>query len=182
MKIKHIFLTGDIQVGKSTLIRGVLSELEKKQDFQLKYDGFITFFDQRWSEKRNLCMERMTSDSSVNRERKVILQFEGKPLLETLAYETCGMEILNELDTKQLLIFDECGKFEKNSPDFIGKITEILDGDTHVLGVLRKDDSIDWLKRISERQDVCAIEVTEENRNALKENIISLLLKMLGEG
>ena len=101
--------------------------------------------------------------------------------MHTLAYDTDGVKILNSLDTKKLLIFDECGKFERNCQPFIEKVESILDGDTHVIGVLRKDDSIKWLSDIAKREDVCVIEVTEENRDLLKEDTKELLLEVLGE-
>lgn len=178
---KHIFLTGRIQVGKSTIIRKTLSEQKDLQDCELEYDGFITYFDVREKATRNLLMERITSDNKAEKRQSVMIHFEnGRPQMETLAYETAGVEILESLDMKKLLIFDECGKFERNSSRFIGKIMQILDGETHVIGVLRKDDSIEWLQQIASREDVCLIEVTEENRTALKDEVKQLLLELLG--
>ena len=180
--IKHIFLTGRIQVGKSTLLYRVLSDLENQQGNTLEYDGFRTYFDFRKSEFKKLYMERYTSDETVDCAKYCMIQFlEGRPQMQTLAYETEGIEILSSLDTKKLLIFDECGKFERNSTGFIKKMAEILDGDTHGFGVLRKDDSIQWLQDIANRDDVCVIEVTEENRDTLKEEVKALLLKILRE-
>lgn len=181
MKKKHIFLTGNIQVGKSTLIRGVLSDLMDQKDFHLEYDGFITYFDQRWEEERNLCIERVTSDRSVKAKPKAVLHFEGRPVFETLAYETSGVEVLESLDRKKLLIFDECGRFEKDCPRYLGKIKEILDENTHVIGVLRKDPPIEWIQKIMAREDVCIFDVTKENRGILREEIKNRLLEMLGE-
>lgn len=181
MKKKHIFLTGDIQVGKSTLIKGVLSDLIDQTDFHLEYDGFITYFDQRWNEERNLCIKRFTSDKSVETEQKIVLHFEGRPVFDTLAYETCGVEVLESLDRKKLLIFDECGRFEKECPQYIGKIKEILNEDTHVIGVLRKDPPIEWIQEIIARDDVCIFDITEENRDILREAVKNTLLEMLGE-
>lgn len=182
MKKKHVFLTGKIQVGKSTLIRSALFELENDLGLRLEYDGFLTYFDHRESETRNLMMVRHTSDKDSEEMQKVMLHIEGgRPQMETLAYETGGIEILEKLDIKKLLIFDECGKFERNSQKFIEKINQILDADSHVIGVLRKDDSIEWLKKIAHREDVSVIEVTEENRNELKDAVKCRLLEMLGE-
>lgn len=182
MNIKHVFLTGKIQVGKSTLLRGVLADLEKMENFHLQYDGFITYFDHRQNDTRNLCMERFTTDASIESERIPILHFEERiPQMETLAYETIGVELLDSLDTNKLLIFDECGKFEKNSPQFLVRIWQIMDADTHVFGVLRKDDSIEWLKQIADREDVCVIEVTEDNRVDLRVDVKEIILKLLGE-
>lgn len=182
MKVKHIFLTGKIQVGKSTLIKEVLSGLENNRKITLEYDGFATYFDLRKNETRNLCIERRSSDNLVKDMKSTVIHFEnGKPQFETLAYETVGVEILESLDLNKLLIFDECGKFEKNCSKFVGKIEEILNSDTHVFGVLRKDDSIEWLKRIAQRDDVCVIEVTEENRDFLGKEIEELLIKILRE-
>lgn len=182
MKIKHVFLTGRIQVGKSTLLRSVLSDLRKMQGVNLEYDGFITYFDDRQNDTRNLCMERISSDKTIESVRKIILHFENRiPQMQTLAYETEGVSLLDSLDTEKLLIFDECGKFEKNSVQFLKRIKNILNSDTHVFGVLRKDDSIEWLQEIAGREDVCVIEVTEENRTVLKEDVKNLMLELLGE-
>lgn len=181
MKKKHIFLTGNIQVGKSTLIKSVLSDLSEGQDFKIEYDGFITYFDQRWNEERNLCIKRFTSDKNVETEEKTVLHFEGRPIFDTLAYETVGVEVLDSLDRTKLLIFDECGRFEKECPRYIDKIKEILDEDTHVIGVLRKDPPIEWIQEIMARDDVCIFDITEENRGILRTEVKNTLLEMLGE-
>lgn len=179
MKKKHIFLTGKIQVGKSTLVQSVLSDLKKIESLHLEYDGFRTYFDERWNEERNLCIERVLADPEIKKEMKCLLHFEGGPIFETLAYETNGVEVLEQMDTRKLLIFDECGKFEKDSPRFLAKLREILDGDTHVFGVLRKDPQIEWLQEIAARQDVEIYEVTEENRDVLREELKNRLLELL---
>lgn len=181
MKKKHIFLTGNIQVGKSTLIKGVLSDLREGQDLKLEYDGFITYFDQRWNEERNLCIKRVTSDKNVETEEKTVLHFEGRPMFDTMAYETSGVEILESLDRTKLLIFDECGRFEKDSPHYLEKIKEILNEDTHVIGVLRKDPPVEWIQEIMVRDDVYIFDITEENRGILRTAVKNTLLEMLGE-
>lgn len=180
--VKHIFLTGSIQVGKSTLIRSVLSDIGKEQNDHFEFDGFVTYFDYRKNESRKLYMERKTSDRFAEKIKFPVIQFEGgRPQMSTLAYETYGVGLLEKLDVRKMLIFDECGKFEKNCPMFIGKVEEILNKDTHVFGVLRKDDSIEWLKNISKRNDVCVIEVTEGNRENLRYEVKKQLLEVLGE-
>lgn len=181
MKKKHIFLTGNIQVGKSTLIKGVLSDLRGGQDSKIEYDGFITYFDQRWNEERNLCIKRFTSDKNVETEEKTVLHFEGRPMFDTMAYETSGVEILESLDRTKLLIFDECGRFEKDSPHYLEKIKEILNEDTHVIGVLRKDPPVEWIQEIMVRDDVYIFDITEENRGILRTAVKNTLLEMLGE-
>lgn len=179
MKVKHIFLTGKIQIGKSTLLKSVLSDLVN--EYQIEYDGFTTYFDNRQSDSKILYMERKTSDSTAKGMKYPMIHFvDGRPQMQTLQYETSGMELLEEINTNTLLIFDECGKFERNSVGYVNKVNQILDGNTHVFGVLRKDPSIEWLAQIVAREDVKVFEITEENRNFLKEEVKKLILKILG--
>ncbi len=155
---KHIFLTGNVQVGKSTIIRKLLST---ELFYRKKIGGFRTINQEKFvyimganesiddCSEKNICGRRY-----MNR-----LNVESYPEV----FDEVGCELLQDVQGVDLILMDELGFLESRSYRFQNRVLEILDGEIPVIGVVKpKHDK--FLDRIRSHPDVEIIEITPENR------------------
>lgn len=161
----HIFLTGEIQVGKSTVVRKA-AELSG-----LAVGGFLTYFHNRSSDNRTLHISEAGQDITVQ-ECSVVAEFyPGGIRLHPERFDELGVQYIQRArERAKLIIMDECGRFEQTAHDFLREIIMTLDGGVPVLGVL-KQRAAPWMDEIKNHSGVRVYTVTEDNRNALPEII-----------
>ena len=172
----HVFLTGDIQVGKSTLASKVLAAMG---DVRLggfrtvtvadRSDAFGSLYLVPAAAEHPVCGD----DNRVGIRRGHGRGTEGFPEV----FDRAGTEVLSDAENCDLILMDEIGKLESESPAFLGRIAALLDGDVPILGVLRKEGETPQQKLVRSHPKVRLIEVTEQNRDALAAEITALLKK-----
>ena len=172
--IRHIFLTGEKQVGKSTLWRKVLEQTGiNPGGFQtLEYLINGTFRGYRLHGLGET-PEQFGNDVpiSVFLRRKLHL-----PVPES--FDIFGTELLQRAqETSDYILMDELGIFERTAATFRQTVVDCLDGKCHVLGVLQKADD-PFLAAILNRPDVLVYTVTPENRDTLVESLLSALKQL----
>ena len=170
----HVFLTGDIQVGKSTLASKVLAAMG---DVRLggfrtvtvddRPDAFGSLYIVPAAEKEPICGD----ENCVGIRRGHGKGTEGFPEV----FDRAGTVALADAEDYDLILMDEIGKLESESPAFLGRIAALLDGDVPILGVLRKEGKTPQQMLVRSHPKVRLIEVTAENRDALVDEITSLL-------
>lgn len=154
----HYFLTGGVQVGKSTIIKRLISALK------LDAGGFMT----RWVGTENgrvLVLLPYSVESDGYTEANVAAVLENgimTPRIEV--FDAAGPRILERSAGRGVIIMDELGFLESRSFAFQEAVLKTLDGDIPVLGVIQPRD-VPFLNRIRERPDVTLITVNAENRN-----------------
>jgi nucleoside-triphosphatase THEP1 len=166
---KHIFLTGEKGVGKSTIIRKLLDG----------YKGTIAgFFTVRTNEVYHdrysvhlLAAGGMDKPSEEN-----LLFFCGVPFDEgkTNRFNNLGCKALEGCMGAELIVMDELGPNEGNATEFCQAVMNVLNGDVPVIGVLQKADS-PFLKVIANHPKVQVIEVTNKNRDGVLETLRSII-------
>ena len=162
---KHLFLTGDKQVGKSTLLRRLIDARQidcagfETQAFYLNGErrGFTLHgrVDMPPYENDCICCARIGEQKAA-------------PVMETFSQN--GVSILQKSleDAKAFILMDEIGRLESRSEAFCAQVLKTLDADKRVLGVLQKCGSA-LVNQIMSREDVTVITVTPENREELFE-------------
>lgn len=167
----HIFLTGPLGSGKSTLIRHVQSECPNA-------GGFYTYFppEERWSTDKKLYLCRPDENSPTHEDRVVATFRESRPLVHADQFDTLGSLFLLEAreQKRPLILMDECGRLERDALRFQREVLATLDGDSPVLGVIRYDAG-GWLERIRTHPRVRVLTVSPENRNALQGRLLDWL-------
>ena len=160
---KHLFLTGDKQVGKSTLLRRLIDARQidcagfETQAFYLNGErrGFTLHgrVDMPLYENDCICCARIGEKKAA-------------PVMETFSQN--GVNILQKSleDAKAFILMDEIGRLESRSEAFCAQVLKTLDGEKRVLGVLQKCGSA-LVNQIMSREDVTVITVTPENREEL---------------
>ena len=155
---RHLFLTGEKHIGKSTVIAKLLA------DSQLTVGGFRTVrTDTVFAGRRSVHMLRLNEVPT----KENLLFICGEKSADTMArFDTLGCIILEESADAQLLLMDELGPKEEQALAFQRAALSALDGDTPILGVLQQADS-PFLRQIANHEAVKVVQVTKENRDAL---------------
>lgn len=160
---KHLFLTGEKQVGKSTLLRRLIEERA------LDCSGFETRAFFLNGERRGFTLHGRVDMPPYENDCVVCVRIAEKksvPVPEVFA--SSGTAILKkslEADAPYILM-DELGRLESSIPAFTQQVISALDGNKRVLGVLQKCDSA-LIEQIKAREDVTVLVVTPENREEL---------------
>lgn len=173
MSDMHIFLTGNVQVGKSTVLQRVLSSL------RVPVGGFCTGFDEQRDQSDRWLYMWDASEPPVKDELHRVVRFaDDKPDVLISRFDEIGGGSLRRARESgaQFIVMDECGRLERHAEIFKQEVLTTLDGDIPVLGVVRQGYS-GWLDEIRNHPKVTLLTVTEENREDLPGQILSLLLK-----
>lgn len=157
---RHLFLTGEKGVGKSTLIDllheragGRAGGFRTRRVFTVR-PGEATVHLLRAATDEQPCEENLLFSCSAPGEDMV-----GR-------FDSLGCAALRDGEGCGLLLMDELGPHEAEAEGFQRAVTAALDGEARVLGVLQRADS-PFLAAIAAREDVAVLEVTRENRDGL---------------
>lgn len=159
----HVFLTGDIQIGKSTIIRKVIHQLG------VAPGGFTSGFgENRYKMNRSLYLNPAWKEPRFDEEHTVAVFSEGRPPCPSpQAFDRLGgMYLEQSRPWAKLLLMDEVGQLERDALSFQRAVLDQLDGPIPIIGVI-KDVPCDWLDSIRNHARVTVIRVTRENRNEL---------------
>ena len=152
--MNNIFLTGSPGIGKSTIIKKLIEQMD------CSTGGFI---ENKIFENNKTVFE---IESLYDGSRGVIGKISNGMGYKTYPdiFETLGVQIMSDsLKDSDVIIIDELGFFESSCKNFIMSVVNALDSNKPVIGVLKKHDS-DFLNSIKNRNDTYIIEVTKENR------------------
>ena len=163
----HIFLTGEIQVGKSTIIRNFLAQSG------LSADGFMTYWETDRGGGRNLYLSPYSLAPQIH-DRRLIVHDNGGHRHHRLsltagaveAFDIYGAAILNDSGKRSAVIMDELGVMESKSPAFQRAVMRHIYGNVTVLGVIKPVNN-EFLNTIRSHENVAVHEVTPENRDSV---------------
>jgi nucleoside-triphosphatase len=169
--IRHIFLTGEKQVGKSTLWRKVL---ERSGICPSGFQTLEYLVNGAFRGYRLHGLGRTPAELGNDVPVSVFLR-RKLHLPVTESFEIFGTALL-ELAREDggFILMDELGIFERAAVAFRQAVVDCLNSDCHVLGVLQKADD-PFLEEILNRPDVLVFTVTEENRNHLVQSVLDAL-------
>ncbi|MDR1194048.1 MAG: nucleoside-triphosphatase [Peptococcaceae bacterium] len=197
----RIFLTGERQVGKSTLIKKYVKETG------VAAAGFLTYWlegDKAGDEgeggegcdgdegceggdggergakgnPRRLFISPFADPPPVG-ERYLIAwqeQAGGRPRVLHDVFDDRGAAILRDAGSPALIVMDELGVMESGSPGFQRAVLERLAGDIPILGVIQARTS-PFLDRLRGEKGVELVEITVDNR---EEALVWLLRRRVG--
>ena len=165
--MRHIFLTGDIQVGKSTLVRRVLNlygETElcgfRTVSGAADADGARPVLLFPFGAADGVCVGLRRPDG--------ITAFPER-------FDTAGVTALFGAESARLIVMDEIGRMERDADIFSARIRSLLRGTVPILGIVQKRADTPLAEEI--RRRFPPIEVTPQNRDAL----VPILVQMLRE-
>lgn len=129
---RHLILTGSIGIGKSTLLRRIQNDLKS-------YSGIRTWLDfDPIHSTRSIKLQEIGGD-----EIYTAASWDGQKMVEEdHFFETKGVELLEKHQKlgATIFLFDEIGRVEKKSPEFLARLRTLLD--TKIFyGVKKKEES-----------------------------------------
>lgn len=156
----NIFLTGEIQVGKSTIINKFLNTHPN-----LKIGGFRTIsnFDENLGVNGGVyILPAWENELIFNENNQVGNRISGEKAFPEV-FDIKGVEILSKDDDFDLILMDEIGFMESKAKDFSNLLISILDKDITVIGVVKDRDNGLPLD-VKNHKDSIVLTITEENR------------------
>ena len=100
----------------------------------------------------------------------------GRFGIDVSALEEIGVNALRRAtEGADVIVIDEVGKMEVESPNFVQAVKDALEADKPLLLTLHKKSRNPLLQDIRRRDDVRILEVTLVNRNLLPYKIVKLM-------
>jgi len=169
--VKNIFITGKPGIGKTTLIREILKEVN------LPSGGFYT--QEIREEKGRLGFKIITLDGKEG----ILSHINFKSPYKVGKYkvnlkdleEIAVRSMLEALGAEKLIVIDEIGKQEMFSEKFKEAVILALESKNKVLGTIKITPD-PFTNKIRERKDTIVWELQEGNREEIKEKLKSLLI------
>ena len=174
----HIFLTGDVQVGKSTIIKKTLAALQLQGVGGFRSVSVPDLPDGAMSVYLIPAGDEHPMMGNWNRVgiRKGCGRGIGK---FPEAFERAGVQVLKGAEGMPLILMDEVGRMESAAAQFSERILELLDGSAPILGVVQKIADTKLTNAIRQHPNVRVLTVTKENREKLAEEVLRLVSKEL---
>ena len=169
----HVFLTGPVQIGKSTLLRASLDALQPQ-----KLGGFRTVSAQPQADgSRPVYLHPACSPDELHESaNRVGIRRPGLGIVSfPAAFETAGLAALEGAEDCDLVLMDEIGRMERHADAYSARIRTLLDGPVPILGVVQKKADTPLASHIRSHPNVRLLEVSAENRNTLLPEIVSAL-------
>ncbi|MEF9951120.1 MAG: nucleoside-triphosphatase [Clostridium sp.] len=168
--MKNILLTGNIGAGKTTLLYKIIESLN------LSIGGFKVnrHITQTGPIETKTFILSSYLNGIDNYKVATARTIHGNVTMNILSngFEDAASPVIEaSLRGRDVIVFDELGFMESNSPLFKSSIFKALNSNKLVLGVI-KDRCCEFLDSIRSRDDVLIIQVTEENRNNLLSDIL----------
>jgi nucleoside-triphosphatase len=163
----NLFLTGNIGVGKSTIIKNIVKKTE------LDLGGFVV----EMNEVNNKWYSFFLLAASYYKDKKIdnfkrcennIIAKKGNNfiMISKEVFENYGLSLLSNYKEKDLIIMDELGRFELRATRFQNKVFEIIKSDKLVLGVIKNEKNT-FLNKIREVLNDEIFLVTRDNREEI---------------
>lgn len=159
---RHIFLTGEKQVGKSTLLRKLIDRRA------LDCAGFETRAFYLEGERRGFTLHGRVQMPAFENDCVVCARVgerKSVPVLPVFEENGVRMLQLSLSAPAPFLLMDELGRLERQAGAFCAQVLACLDSDKRVLGVLQRCDA-PLVRTIAARDDVTLLDITPENRDA----------------
>lgn len=169
---KNLLLTGPKHVGKSTVLDAALARVGGP------IGGFRV---DRVYEGRRLRAFRLV-DVALGDSAQIASARKGGWDVNVAGFETVGAEAIRRaVQSAQLIVMDELGRFELGAPAFRNAVMEALSSPVPVVGVL-KADANSFLDAIRSRDDTMILEVSETNRDEISLCLEGWLACVLRDG
>ena len=156
----HLFLTGEVQVGRSTLLSALLGSLGRPAC------GFRTCW-RRAEGEDTLHLLPWGVEADCGPDNQVARRRNGRAEILPGRFDTLGPGLLTPRPGCAVMVMDELGFLEGKDLRFQEAVLRALDGPLPVLGVI-KPRHVPFLDQVRTHEGVQVVTVTPENRDGLR--------------
>ncbi|MGN0517883.1 MAG: nucleoside-triphosphatase [Acutalibacteraceae bacterium] len=167
--MSKIIIQGKRGVGKSTLIRLLLSEY--------KLENIYGFYTKKEAPADDGLCRVYIHDAHSNNRFYTDENFIGKcknchGMANPSAFDKLGVHLLEDIPQNAIVVMDELGFFENDARLFQSKVLEILSSGRTVFAAM-KDKETDFLNTLRSTEKNNIYNITEDNRDELAQRLIS---------
>ena len=172
---RHILINGERNVGKSTLIRRLVEEAgcpvygfctqNEEPDEKGFHDIYIHPAGQAFEERV------FTSENKIGRCDTRIHDVNPE------VFDTAGVKYMEDVRADGIIVMDELGFMEKDSPLFMARVKELLEGDVHVIAAVKNRKDVPFLNEVRAMPKAEIFDITRENREELFETLRKITAK-----
>lgn len=167
---RHILITGNIGVGKSTLILTLLSKLNKP------VYGFVTLkMPEPGTDKCPIYIFPAGQPIEIRQQNtENLLALRGAECVTyPEVFDTLGTEYIRSAKPDGVILMDELGFMEADAKVFQNTVLDALHGNIPVIAAVKNKPGIPFLEEVRSCPNAVLYTVTPENRNDLSAEILS---------
>jgi nucleoside-triphosphatase THEP1 len=169
MNTKNLLLTGPPGCGKSTVIEKLIARIDQSMT------GFFTRELRDRGRRVGFSIITLCGKQGVlahERSRSPVRV--GKYGVNVEAIDLIAVPSLSASNPTEIVVIDEIGKMECESPRFRETVLKVLDSENPVIGSIAQRGG-PFIQKMRERQDVTLVGVSETNRDSLLEALLRSL-------
>lgn len=169
---KNILITGQPGIGKTTLIRSLARELDPYGPV-----GFYTEEIREHGVRKGFLLAGLDGETEVLSHTNIQSpNHVGKYRVDIPAFERFLDSLPLADPSMHIVIIDEIGKMECLSGAFQELIIRLLDADRPLVAAIALRGT-SFIENIKKRPDVLVVELTEDNRGTLLQEIVAVIEK-----
>lgn len=195
---KHLFLQGDINIGKSTIIKdAVLPYIEDVGGYfttKLFVDNKKTGFAIRPIKKDSAYILRTNTHDIHKVSGLFMYRHNGSCKFKSDLFTRKAKKYLTDACSKKLIVIDEIGGIELTNSKFAKTLLEILGDNTPILGVVKSNKNLinlsktikfdvsacnSFLKKLYLSDNIKVLNVNSQNRSEVKKKVSSFVSKYI---
>ena len=163
----HILITGQVGVGKTTLIDSILRQVRAPvYGFRTKKAGTGP------SGEAPVYIHPATGEMVQRADHIVGISSPKGATAYAEVFDGAGLKLLTDIPAGSVVLMDELGFMESGAPAFTEAALRILDGPYHVLAAV-KPANTPFLTRVRAHTGALLYTITVENRDDLRERILA---------
>lgn len=173
--MRNIFITGEKRIGKTTILEKVLNKLNENYDLNVGgYTCIRNIIEEKNKSSRTFYIKSLTNLKSYKIIENIVDGNNKTFNVYLESFDTYAISLKEDLQNSDLLVLDEIGPAEMDSDKYLNVLSEVLDSQKVVIGVLKKHDS-ELINKIRNREDVVLFEIDKINRNFIEDEIYNNL-------
>lgn len=160
MLYKNVFITGEKQIGKSTLIKKVIQEMN------LKPSGFVTLPYEINQKNKGHYLHSLVDSGEYENDIPISIKHRKEAVLPVpWTFDVFGTYVLQKsrTDASTSILMDELGVLEESAEHFKAEVFACLNCHKRIVGIIKKAES-HFLNHIREREDCLVLELANHNR------------------
>ncbi len=170
--IMHILITGEVGIGKSTLIDKLLQKANQP------IFGFRTEkTDPKSIGSDQIYIHPATGEKTYSDQNVVGFCSPAGTRAKKGGLDNLGVKLLTDIPVGSIVLMDELGFIESEEPAFCDAVLRILDGPCFVLAAVKAMNT-PFLEKVRSHENALVVSINADNRETLCQQILDDLQRL----